>query len=79
VLANFLSAVRRGNGRSLVLRGEAGIAKTALLEYLLESATDLADARPALRASAAAKRRALEIVFGLCAGAAPDRFFTAWQ
>jgi hypothetical protein len=25
------------------------------------------------------QRRALEIVFGLCAGAAPDRFFTAWQ
>src|SRR5437763_6675207 len=34
-------AMRRGEGRSLVVRGEAGIGKTALLEYLVRSASDL--------------------------------------
>jgi DNA-binding CsgD family transcriptional regulator len=37
----LVSAIRGGEGRSLVLRGEAGIGKTALLECLVESATDL--------------------------------------
>jgi DNA-binding CsgD family transcriptional regulator len=41
----LLSAVRRGESRSLVLRGEAGIGKTALLDYLVESASDLTVAR----------------------------------
>src|SRR6202042_272524 len=40
-LNELLSAVRRGESRSLVLQGEAGIGKTALLEHLVESATDL--------------------------------------
>jgi DNA-binding CsgD family transcriptional regulator len=40
LLDALLSAIQRGEGRSLVLRGEAGIGKTALLEYLLESALD---------------------------------------
>ena len=42
MLDGLLSAIRRGESQSLVLRGEAGIGKTALLEYLLESASDLA-------------------------------------
>ena len=41
LLDDLVSAIRRGDSRSLVLRGEAGIGKTALLEYLLDSASDL--------------------------------------
>jgi hypothetical protein len=37
----LVSAVRRGESRSLVLCGEAGIGKTALLEYLVASASEL--------------------------------------
>ena len=45
LLDELVSSVRRGESRSLVLRGEAGIGKTALLEYLIESASDLKVAR----------------------------------
>ena len=41
LLDELLSAVRRGESRSLVLRGEAGIGKTALLDYLMAAASDL--------------------------------------
>jgi hypothetical protein len=41
LLDDLVSAIRRGDSRSLVLRGEAGIGKTAQLEYLLDSASDL--------------------------------------
>src|SRR6188472_4130185 len=41
LLDDTVSAVRRGESRSLMLRGEPGIGKTALLEYLIESASDL--------------------------------------
>src|SRR5215208_3252042 len=44
-LDGLIAAIRQGEGRSLVLRGEAGIGKTALLEYLIESASDLNVAR----------------------------------
>jgi DNA-binding CsgD family transcriptional regulator len=39
-LEELLAAIRRGESRSLLLRGEAGIGKTALLEYLVESASE---------------------------------------
>ena len=41
LLDGLIEAIRRGESRSLVLRGEAGIGKTALLKYLVESASDL--------------------------------------
>jgi DNA-binding CsgD family transcriptional regulator len=81
----------------LVLRGEAGIGKTVLLEYLVESASEMAVARAVgaesemelayaslqqicaplldrLSGLPTPQRDALEIVFGLRAGPAPDRF-----
>ncbi len=40
-LDDLLAAIRRGESRSLVLRGEAGIGKTALLDYLVASAPEV--------------------------------------
>jgi DNA-binding CsgD family transcriptional regulator len=45
LLDDLLDDVRRGVSRSLVLCGEAGIGKTALLEHLVGSASDLTVAR----------------------------------
>jgi putative protein kinase ArgK-like GTPase of G3E family len=39
VLDRLLDAVRGGKGRALVVRGEPGVGKTALLEYLVEHAS----------------------------------------
>ena len=97
LLDELLAAVRQGESRSLVLRGEPGIGKTALLEYLVETASDLTVVRAAgvesemelpfaglhqlcgpllgrIEALPAPQRQALEMVFGLSAGAPPDRF-----
>jgi DNA-binding CsgD family transcriptional regulator len=97
VLDDLVSSIRRGESRSLVLRGEAGIGKTALLEYLIESASELTVLRAVgvesemelayaslqqlcaplldrLVRLPSPQRQAVEIVFGLSAGAAPDRF-----
>jgi DNA-binding CsgD family transcriptional regulator len=41
VLDRLLRDIRRGESRSLLLRGEAGIGKTALLKYLIGSSSDM--------------------------------------
>ena len=68
LLEELIAAIRRGESRSLVLRGEAGIGKTALLEYLLESASDTTVVR------AAGVESEMELAFAslhqLCASAA---------
>src|SRR5829696_10213995 len=97
LLDDLASAIRRGESRSLVLRGEAGIGKTALLDYLVASASDLTVVRAAgvesdmelayasfhqlcgplldrLERLPGPQRQAMEIVFGLSTGGAPDRF-----
>src|SRR4051812_15817751 len=97
LLDELVAAIRRGESRSLMLRGEAGIGKTALLEYLVESAPGVTVARavgvesemelafaslhqlcaPMLDCRdrlPGPQRQALEIVFGLSAGAPPDQF-----
>ena len=98
LLDDLVSAVRRGESRSLVLRGEAGIGKTALLEHLIAAAPELTVVRAVgvesemelayaslqqlcgpllnrLDKLPTPQRQALEVVFGLSAGGAPDRFF----
>ncbi|HEY2161792.1 MAG TPA: ATP-binding protein, partial [Solirubrobacteraceae bacterium] len=97
VLGGMVAAVRDGRSRTLVLRGEAGVGKTALLDYVLEAAVDLRVERAAgvesemeltfaalhqlgapmldrLEELPAPRRAALEVVFGLSGGPAPDRF-----
>jgi DNA-binding CsgD family transcriptional regulator/tetratricopeptide (TPR) repeat protein len=97
LLEDFVTAIRRGESRSLVIRGEAGIGKTALLEHLVASASDVRVMRAVgvesemelayaslhqlcgpmldqLSALPPPQRHALEVVFGLSAGAPPDRF-----
>jgi DNA-binding CsgD family transcriptional regulator len=97
LLDDLVSAIRHGESRSLVLRGEAGIGKTALLEYLIASAPDATVVRAVgvqsdielafaslhqlcgplldrLERLPAPQREAMEIVFGMTAGEAPDRF-----
>jgi predicted ATPase len=97
VLDGLVEGVRRGESRSLLLRGEAGIGKTALLDYVIASASDMTVMRAVgiesemelayagLHQLFAAsldrlgtlrdpQRQALEIVFGLSDGSAPDRF-----
>jgi DNA-binding CsgD family transcriptional regulator len=97
LLDELMSAIRRGESRSLVLRGEPGIGKTALLEHLLGSASDMTVLRAVgvqsemelayaslhqlcgplldrLQRLPLPQRQAMEVVFGLTVGGAPDRF-----
>ncbi len=97
LLDDVVSDVGNGISRALVVRGEAGIGKTALLRHLIDAASDLDVVRavgvesemelafaslhqlcgPMLNRLArlpVPQRQALETVFGLDAGGAPDRF-----
>ena len=97
VLDGLLEDLRSGRGRALVVRGEAGVGKSALLEYAVRAAADMRVVRAAgvesemelafaslhqlcgplldrLEGLPVPQRDALEIAFGLRAGAAPDRF-----
>src|SRR4051812_40196522 len=99
-LDGLLDDARAGRSRVLVLRGEAGIGKTALLEHAIESASDFtllravsvesemelpfaalhplcAPVHDLIDRLPAPQRGALEVTFGLSAGAAPDRFLAS--
>src|SRR5215831_260384 len=45
VLDGLLEDLRSGRGRALVVRGEAGVGKSALLDYLAGAAADMRVAR----------------------------------
>src|SRR5262249_35212020 len=45
LLDGLIAAVRRGESRALVLRGEPGVGKTTLLAYLVATASDLTGIR----------------------------------
>jgi hypothetical protein len=47
VLDGLLADLRSGRGRALVVRGEAGVGKSALLEYVTGAAADMRVARTA--------------------------------
>jgi DNA-binding CsgD family transcriptional regulator/tetratricopeptide (TPR) repeat protein len=93
----LVADVRRGVSRALVLHGEAGIGKTALLDHLVGSARGVTVARAVgvesemelafaslhqlcvpmlgrLEQLPGPQREALRTVFGMTAGATPDRF-----
>jgi AAA ATPase-like protein len=96
-LDHLLESVRARQSGALVVRGKPGIGKTALLEYAIDSASDLSVVRAAaveseielpfaglhqlcvplldrLACLPAPQRDALETVFRLSMGSAPDRF-----
>src|SRR5580658_4575735 len=96
-LGGLLEAARSGHSAVLLVHGEAGVGKTALLEDAIAAAAGMRIARVAgiesekelayaalqqlcapmldgLDRLPGPQREALGVVFGLRAGAAPDRF-----
>jgi DNA-binding CsgD family transcriptional regulator len=96
-LGQMLAAARSGESRVLVVRGDAGVGKSALLDYAVNSARDMRTLRALgvesemelafaglhqlcaplldrLTEIPAPQCTALETVFGVRAGAPPDRF-----
>jgi DNA-binding NarL/FixJ family response regulator len=96
VLDRLLEDARAGRSGVLVVRGEAGIGKTALLDYAVDAASDLSVLQAAgveserelafaaldqlcaplldqLDRLPGPQREALQISFGVAAGAVPDR------
>jgi hypothetical protein len=80
-VAAVLAAARDGLSEVLVLRGEAGIGKTALLDHAMQAAGDMRMARVTGVESemdlGSAGLHLLVVPFlgdGLAAGPAPDRF-----
>jgi DNA-binding CsgD family transcriptional regulator len=96
-LGQMLATARSGQSGVLVLRGDAGVGKSALLDYAMNAATDMRTLRALgvesemelafaalhqlcaplldrLTHIPAPQRTALETVFGIRAGAPPDRF-----
>jgi DNA-binding CsgD family transcriptional regulator/tetratricopeptide (TPR) repeat protein len=65
VLDGLLEGLRGGRGAVLVLHGEAGAGKTALLEYMVESASDLRFVR--VTCAAAEKELAFAGLHQVCA------------
>jgi AAA ATPase domain len=57
LLDGLVSALRHGESRSLLLQGEAGIGKTALLDHLVASASGLTVARAGAVVNIACNRR----------------------
>jgi DNA-binding CsgD family transcriptional regulator len=97
LLDGMLVAVRGGDSQTLVLRGEAGVGKTALLDHLAATASEMRVVRAVgveselelpfaslhqmcgplldhLEPIPDPQREALEIVFALRSGPAPDLF-----
>ena len=71
VLDGMIAAVREGESRTLVVRGEAGVGKSALLDYLLERAADCRIVR------AAGVESEMELAFASCISCA-RRCWIAW-
>ena len=86
VLDRLIKAVRAGESRVLVVRGEVGVGKTALLDYLADHASGCVVARAAgvhqlcapmlhhLERLPVPQRDALRTALGISSGAAPDLF-----
>ena len=68
-LDDLLGALRAGRGRALVVRGEAGVGKSALLEYVVGAAADMRVARAPRAWSPGSARVPARVFTGAAVGA----------